>query len=341
MLHEIKKCIEAAQKAQELGQKTVLVSVVFLEGSSYRRPGVKMLLLENGNMVGAVSGGCVEKEIQVQAQSVFKDGISKLMMYDGRYRLGCEGQLYLLLELFSPSAKFLDVFRKETSSRNIIEFHSYYSREEKYRLRGGTQLKTKEGVVIPLSQSFDTTLVSNKELDCYIQKVSPGFKLVLIGAEHDTVELVKFASLAGWEVTVVVALDEAKSIENFPGATFFYSIDETQLSTVVIDQQTAVLLMTHSFVKDLKYLSALQEYKLAYIGILGPAKRREKLLSKLIEFHPEVPDSLFNCIYGPSGINIGAETPQEIAISIMAEILSVIRNQTPMPLKEKREGIHD
>ena len=93
MTHELKAIFEQIEKVQQAGVKGVLASVVALKGSSYRRPGVRMLLLENGIMVGAVSGGCVEKEIIRQADSVFQSGVPKVMVYDGRYRLGCEGIL--------------------------------------------------------------------------------------------------------------------------------------------------------------------------------------------------------------------------------------------------------
>ena len=79
-----------------------------LDGSSYRKPGVRMLILENDTMIGAVSGGCVEKDILLQSQSVFKTGKSKMMTYDGRYRLGCEGVLYILIEQFEPSEACID-----------------------------------------------------------------------------------------------------------------------------------------------------------------------------------------------------------------------------------------
>ena len=91
MTHELKKLVQAFTDAKERGLKSVLVTVVALDGSSYRKPGVRMLVLENGKMIGAVSGGCVEKEILIQSQSVFESTISKVMTYDGRYRLGCEG----------------------------------------------------------------------------------------------------------------------------------------------------------------------------------------------------------------------------------------------------------
>jgi len=98
--------------------------------------------------------------------------------------------------------------------------------------------------------------------------------------------------------------------------------------------------MSHNYANDLKYLLELKDTKPAYLGLLGPSKRREKLLSQFLEYCPEVDESFIETIFGPAGLNIGAETPQEIAISIISEILSVVRQQTPMSLKEKRTGIH-
>ena len=98
--------------------------------------------------------------------------------------------------------------------------------------------------------------------------------------------------------------------------------------------------MTHNYVKDLKFLIRIKESKPAYIGILGPMKRREKLMGELIERYPEIDDAFFDSIYGPSGLNIGAETAQEICIAIMAEILSVTRKQEPIMLKDKLSAIH-
>ena len=98
MTHEIKNLLDLIWKAQQLGVKSVLATVVALDGSSYRRPGVRMLIQENGKTFGAVSGGCVEKEVQRQAQSVFETSVPKVMTYDGRFRLGCEGIIHILIE---------------------------------------------------------------------------------------------------------------------------------------------------------------------------------------------------------------------------------------------------
>ena len=98
--------------------------------------------------------------------------------------------------------------------------------------------------------------------------------------------------------------------------------------------------MTHSYVKDIKYLSAARNMNVPYLGLLGPSKRREKLMNEMMERFEDVEDHFFDKLHGPAGINIGAETPQEIAVSIISEILSVIRNQEPMSLKDKKTGIH-
>jgi xanthine dehydrogenase accessory factor len=100
MMHELLKLKESYFLAQSMGLKSIMATVVAIEGSSYRRAGVRMLIFENNTMVGAVSGGCVENEILKQSQSVLLDNKAKIMVYDGRYRLGCEGIIYILLNLF-------------------------------------------------------------------------------------------------------------------------------------------------------------------------------------------------------------------------------------------------
>ena len=126
MTHEFKDIVEAHLKAKKDGLKTVLASVVALDGSSYRKPGVRMLIIENNEMIGAVSGGCVEKDILRHSQSIFLDGQSKMMTYDGRYRLGCEGILYILLEEFKPKESFFDAFVKCLETRQEFVIQSNY-----------------------------------------------------------------------------------------------------------------------------------------------------------------------------------------------------------------------
>ena len=128
MIHEFKQIVEV-YKARPRDITAVLATVVALEGSSYRRPGVRMLILSDGHMVGAVSGGCVEKEIRRQATSVFKDKTPKMMTYDGRYRLGCEGILHILIEPFEPNDAFIEAFRKCIQGRLEIPVRAYFKKD--------------------------------------------------------------------------------------------------------------------------------------------------------------------------------------------------------------------
>ena len=278
MLHELKDIIRSAKLSKEKGVKTALASVVSLDGSSYRRPGVRMSIQSDGKMIGAVSGGCVEKEVLRQAQSVFETNQPKLMVYDGRYRLGCEGILFILIEPFDPNDAFFDAFEKQCTSRKSFRISTTYSKIEANRFQGISLFEFD-------SRSFYArkNLEENDELDIFHQDIKPGFRLVIVGSEHDAVQLCKYASATGWEVDVIAPPDDPKSIKNFPGAAHYLGIDEHEFANFQFDPQTAIVLMTHSYVKDLKYLSAITDKEIPYVGLLGPSKRREKLINDLIE----------------------------------------------------------
>ena len=337
MTHEFKKIVKEGIKAREHGIKSVLASVVALDGSSYRKPGVRMLILENETMIGAVSGGCVEKEIILQSKSVFQSDEAKVMTYDGRYRLGCEGVLYILIEPFNPNENFVYAFEKCLTARNSFELSSYYQKKESINSKYGSIVKIGEKAFLLNNLK---NIENETSLSVFKQDMPPCFKLVIIGAEHDTVQLCQYAALTGWEVTIIAGIKEYKSINDFPGAHEFYAIAPETFNVSNIDNQTAVILMTHNFAYDLRYLVALKNTMPNYIGLLGPSKRREDLISQFIEYCPEISDDFLEHIHGPAGLNIGSVTPQEIAVSIISEILAVVRKREPMSLSKKTGRIH-
>lgn len=335
MTYELKNILEAYQKAHSLGIKTVLATVVDLEGSSYRKPGVTMLLLENGTMVGAVSGGCVEKEIYRQAESVFRNGIAKVIAYDGRYRLGCEGVLYILIEGFDPDETFIEHFWSCIQRREPLVMSSFYQKSISVNSGFGTVFQFgKEAIPVLANHNPETSLLEFK------QQLKPALQLFIIGAEHDAVQVCAYGSQTGWEVTIIAPPTEDKQLSDFKDAKELLSITPEALPIAKIDTQTAVVLMNHNYAKDLQFLLQLKETKPFYIGLLGPFKRREELLNEFIESYPEVEDAFLEAIHGPAGLNIGAETPQEIAVAIVSEILTVNRSQSPVKLKNKKGSIH-
>ncbi|MEL6483419.1 MAG: XdhC family protein, partial [Bacteroidota bacterium] len=294
MTHELKAIFEQFEKAQKVGMKSVLASVVSLDGSSYRRPGVRMLVLENGQMVGAVSGGCVEKEVKRQAASVFENGIPKVMVYDGRYRLGCDGILYILIEPFAPKEAETKSFWEHIESRQPIGFTSYFSTSASENPNYGSSIAI-GSETIRLNPKQDP-----KNLERFEQVMEACFRFYIIGAEHDAVQLGHHASLMGWEVIVVAHPTESKTQNAFPGIQKMLHQEPEQLD-ITLDENTAVVVMTHSFAKDLGYVLSLSKLSLcAYIGLLGPSKRREKLIDAVLERHPEITETYMDTIHGPA-----------------------------------------
>jgi xanthine dehydrogenase accessory factor len=337
MTHEIKLLFQTVKTWQLLSKKSVLVSVVALEGSSYRRPGVRMVFNEDGDSVGAVSGGCVEKEIERQAQSVFRTGYAKLMTYDGRLRIGCEGIIHILIEPVSLSEELLNDFESVLKSRKNFRIDAYYFPPVGEYKNTGTVISLNEKAY-SLNPYFQTSQIEDQ--DYFSQSFNPLFQIYIFGAEHDAVQLCQAAKFLGWEVIVVAATEESKSCDYFPGASSLITPTFETIDTSTIDEQTAVVIMTHSFNKDVQYLMALKDIKPAYLGIVGSVQRRERLLSTLLYYFPNAPLDFLDQIHSPAGINIGAESASEIAVSILAEILAVVRNKKPEELRNIVGSIH-
>ena len=336
MTHELKHIIEKAIQNQQSQLKSVLATVVHLDGSSYRKPGVRMLISERGVMTGAVSGGCVEKEILRRASSVFETGQAKVMTYDGRYRLGCEGILYILIEPFFVSEELAQAFDQHLSTRDSLALDCYYKREDDASGNFGSVLRLAQQS-FTFAANFSPNIAAGD--DTFHQQLAPTFQLLLIGGEHDAVKLCQMASLLGWEVTVITGITDPKTTADFPGAKEVTAESPDMFSPQNIDTQTAVVLMTHNYAKDLQYLLKLQAYKPGYIGILGSAKRRDQLQNEIFEYSELMPEFLER-IHSPAGLNLGAETPEEIALSILSEILSTTREKAPFPLKDITGRIH-
>ncbi|WP_299273327.1 XdhC family protein [uncultured Psychroserpens sp.] len=329
MTHEFKNIVYKAKVNQQNGLKNVLATVVFLEGSSYRKPGVRMLISENGSMVGAVSGGCVENEVKRRAQSVFRDDKPKIMTYDGRYRLGCEGLLYILIEPFYITDSFFKAFQTQLEYRNTFKIDSYFKKEDDVFGDFGTIIQFNDNSKFMFRETFKSQ--DSKTIQVFSQELKPSLRLLIIGGEHDAVKLCTIANSLGWEIDIITSIKDPKSLSDFPGAKSV-TAQTPEIVDLKIDNETVVVLMTHNYVLDLKYLIKLEPLQPKYIGIIGSSKRRNQLQNELLNYVSELSEEFLETIHSPAGLHIGAITPEEIALSIVAEILAIVRRTEVMSL---------
>ncbi len=336
MTFEIKNLFDYILNNQE--DNYVLATVVLLDGSSYRKPGVRMIISSSNKTYGNISGGCVEKDIIIKSKKVFDSNIPRIIKYDGTLRLGCEGILTILLEPINLEENFLKNFYSSINNRKNIIFKSYFINEEISSKTFGSIIEI-QNKTFKLRNSFK--IKDDKEIQKYTQKLYPIFKLLIFGAEHDSVELCKIASILGWQVTIIAPPDEDKSIDFFNGASFFLNPTYDKINPDIVDNNCAVIIMSHSFNRDIQYLLALKETFPQYFGILGPKKRKERVLEKFLELYPDCSIKFLEQIKGPVGLNIGSETAAEISISIISEILKIIRNMDGISLSKKVKRIHD
>ena len=332
MLYELKHIVDKAIDFQNQGISSVMATVVALDGSSYRKPGVRMLIAEDGEMIGAVSGGCVEREVYEQSKSVFRDGLPKVMTYDGRYRLGCEGILHILIEPLQITKSFYEAFYACLRARYPVQITSYFAKQEAISEKYGTVVYFDDEEAFSLRKDY--TLHQHQDLQSFNQNLAPRFRLYICGGEHDGVKLCAMASSLGWEVHVITSIRDPKTAADFPGASSVIA-QAPELAELTIDDDTAVVLMTHNYAQDLKWLLRLEAFNPRYIGILGSGKRQEKLVDEVLNQKPDFNISMLDQIYSPAGLHIGSVTPEEIGLSILAEILAVYRGLETASLRDQ------
>ena len=371
-MKEIRDIISAFDEAQKLGKQTALATVVHVDGSSYRRPGARMLVTEDGEMTGAISGGCLEGDALRKALLVMIQKKSRLVTYDTNDEddaklgmgLGCNGIIQLLIEPVDPSdqnnpIQFLkEIIRKR--QQNVLV--TLFSLQNKGDVQYGTCLLVSEdgdifgdvavakedilitdakAALVSKHSSFKNYITENNNLTAFIELIKPPVSIVIIGAGNDAVPLAKMADILGWETTVVDGRPTHANKERFSSAcNVLVSKPENVLDKVTVDDQTAFLLMTHNYNYDLAMLRALLAKKVAYIGSLGPRKKLDRMIDELKEEGILLTSEQLSTLYGPVGLDIGAETSEEIALSVLAEIKAVFSSKSGQSLREHAETIH-
>ena len=355
------------------GGTGVLATVVRTSGSTYRRAGARMLLTSDGRSAGLISGGCLESDLRARSADVLRTGKPLLVRYDSTspddvlwgLGLGCPGIAEVLLERVSgmeecTALEFIEECRRLRSA-GAIAFP--------YTLTGptgdlvGSRVFVREGLAPkggpagdPLagalggacssalgaqkSSQLSVTLPGGKA-EAFIEYVSPPVLLFVFGAGPDAAPLVRLAKELGWYVTVVDRRSAYLTKESFPSADELVLAHpgETRDALAVPPGAVAVI-MTHNFDTDVALVRTLLASAASYVGLLGPRAKADLLLGRLAEEGIMPTEDETRRFHSPVGLDIGAETPEEIALAIVAEILSTLHERPGTPLRHRAGPIH-
>lgn len=368
-MKEQKSIVEAYKKTDLTKRKVALATVVKVRGSSYRSPGARMLITDEGAWVGSISGGCLEGDALRKARQVMNDGKAITVTYDTREEsnqnlgigLGCNGVIDVLLEPISTesSGNVISIFEQLIAIKEPVAMATVFSsaslNAEKVLIDShgqsvihGAHSKLLGLVSEDLSTLFDEHKSFTREYDfnaerieVFLELIQPAVSLIIFGGGFDARPVSQLAKSLGWNVSVT---DECVA---HIAPVFFPTADKLSLCQrdyvdrdFEITPYTACVLMSHNYEYDRDVLKKVLKTSTPYIGILGPRKRFDKMLAEFSEKGIEVSNSDLHRIHSPIGLDIGAETPDEIAISIISEIQGKFSNRSGGFLKYRNAPIH-
>lgn len=372
-MREIESIIKSYEQTKLVDLSCVLATVVHVEGSSYRRAGARMLVDENGMMTGAISGGCLEGDALRKALHALHQNQNKLVTYDTSdendavigAQLGCNGVIQVLFEPidFRQSDNPIELLKKADEQGQLMIIGTFFHLN-KSKAQVGTTLLIDRNLNVsgekPVAQLLDQLLqdckstiadqtslfreyvIGKEQHYLFLEVFTPPPTLVLVGAGNDAQVLVQMATVLGWEIIVTDGRPTHANAERFVSSCqVIVSKPEEVLDKADITERTAFVIMTHNYQYDLAVLKVLLDQpKVPYIGILGPRKKYQRMLDELQDQNIQLSKDQLAKIYSPVGLEIGAETPAEIGLSILSEIQSVLTGTSGGQLKVKDGPIH-
>ncbi|MEO7296413.1 MAG: XdhC family protein [Candidatus Limnocylindria bacterium] len=363
-MSELTDVLAAITTLHERGERMALATIVGVRGSTYRRPGARLLVPEQGASIGNVSGGCLEGDVERIGREVMVDGAPRLELFDltadgdevWGYGLGCNGAMELFIEpaehAISTAAALRSAVQDERACCLVTVLAVADGAAPDGVAPGARLLRHAHGItegglgstdadaaaVILADAALGAEATSVEDVDgmrLFIEVLEPPPRLLVVGAGHDAVPLVRYASDLGWRVTVADVRRAFLTNERFPQAVGFLDTEPELLSEAFRpDQRSYAVLMSHNYLRDVDYLRSLLGAEMAYLGALGPRKRTIQLLRDLDRV------DAIDRIHAPAGLDIGAEGPEEVAWAIVAELLAVRRGRAGGFLRERRAPIH-
>ncbi len=366
-MKEIISIINAYNQIDLTATKAALATVVGVQGSSYRRTGARMLVLDNGVSLGGISGGCLEGDALRRSQiAIFKNKPS-IVTYDTTQNdahqigvgLGCNGIIDVLITpLNNQSDNPVNLLSQISDTREPRVLVSIIEAEEEQGLLGKTILFTNEEKFIssfPL-QDISQTVVKDilhamennssatiiydsckGAIKIFIEVILPPIHLAIYGSNYDVLPVVTIAKQLGWSVTLVTDVAKAnkqliETAENI--------IDAKSHIQPAFDGYSAAVLMSHDYKTDLNNVKKILHTQVSYIGLLGPKKRSDKMFNELANENFLI-EKYIEKIYAPCGLDIGAANPEEIALSVIAEIKAHFSKRKGTSLKFRQGSIYE
>ena len=369
-MKELRSIVQAYHSIDLTQTRAALATVVRVEGSSYRRAGARMLVLDNGTYLGGISGGCLEGDALRRAQKGIALRRPSVITYDTTqdddYQigvgLGCQGIIDVLFTPLDPEDPNnpLQLLSGLTGIRHPAIVVAITGSPDPSAL-GRTLLYTDDHSFLqsfPIRQKAAAVLDDIKRsvaerssrtityedspaavapVKVFIEVILPATHLVAYGGNYDIRTLLLLAKELGWDTTVV--LNTARTDRLLLTAATRV-VDSKSGDAPRIDDYTAVLLMSHDYRTDSRNLQNVLPSAAAYIGLLGPHQRAEKIFDAFAaEGHP-ISAIDRQRIYAPAGLDIGAATPEEIALSILAEVRSHFSGRQGMSLRFRQGSIY-
>jgi len=282
-------------------QPWALATLVRTEGSTYRKPGARMLIDCGGQTIGVLSGGCLEETVARHGLDVLRDGKAQLLNFDTRLLHGCNGHLEILVERLPAANEVGNLLTKLASS---------VQRREACRIR--TRFEGAEPLGSVLLSSHE---LASESHGTFIHHVPLPNRVIVFGTGPELDPILNLGATLGW---IVLPISHPSQLPE----------------DVIADDQTAAVVMTHHFGRDMDALNRVIAMRLPYIGLLGPRRRYSELVAGLQDLWASDPD-LLAPIHAPAGLDTGSESPEEIALSIVAEIAAVLAGRSAGFLRDR------
>jgi xanthine/CO dehydrogenase XdhC/CoxF family maturation factor len=348
-----------------------LATVVKVAGSSYRRPGARMLISARGRLAGSVSGGCLEKDVISRGLGVILSGEAQMAVYDTTElddmafgaSLGCEGRIEIFIEPVPPGAPWTlaeaaGLIRRERRAGALVVVYRGGGciAPGTLFLRAGDEARSwpaQMPVLLGMEEDFARVVATKKPLsqtyatpggpiDVLVQRIAPPLRLVLFGGGHDVPPLVRLAKELGHEVVVVDRRADFAEAARFPGADRVVHARPAEVAArVPLDEDAAVVIMNHHYETDAELLGLMLTQPLAYLGMLGPRKRTARILDELRERGAVFTEEQLEKLHAPAGLDLGSENPEQIALCILAEIQAEMNGRSGANLRDRQGPIGD